>query len=223
MAEYAKGWYQLAFASEIANELSPVRVRRKRLILVRSDDHFRTFSGDCPHRGAHLASGGHLCGDTIICPFHGYKIGLAYATDDGFSIIEHPTLFVGGMIFGQLADSDEDVGWPQYIHELAEDHILIEGLRLLIAAPMETVIENAFDQRHFGAVHGVPTSAFATVPGPSGELAIESMFYVPLQAGTGRRDALHRHAIWRGCSAPASPPWNYTGITPTRSSPLQRQ
>src|SRR5947209_8108035 len=69
MAEYTKGWYQIAFASEIANELSSVRIGRKRLILVRSDDHFRIFSGDCPHRGANLATGGHLRGDMIICPF----------------------------------------------------------------------------------------------------------------------------------------------------------
>jgi hypothetical protein len=185
MPEYSKGWYQVAFVSEIADQLSSVRIGAKRLILLRSNDHFRTFSGDCPHRGANLAIGGRVCGDAIICPFHGYKIGLGHATDQGFSILEHPTLCIGGMIFAQLGDFHYDASWPQYIQQLAEDHILIEGIRLLISAPMETVIENACDQRHFEAVHGVPTSAFTPVPGSSGEVLIESMFYVPLRAGTG--------------------------------------
>jgi hypothetical protein len=44
---------------------------------------------------------------------------------------------------------------------------------------METVIENAFDRRHFQSVHGVRTDDFAVRPAKSGALIVESTFYVP--------------------------------------------
>ena len=62
---------------------------------------------------------------------------------------------------------------------LERDYFLVNGFEMSVRAPMETVIENAFDRRHFLAVHGVRTDEFTVRAGGHGALIVESTFYVP--------------------------------------------
>ena len=44
------------------------------LVLFRGEDGVaRVFDAYCPHMGAHLGIGGRVCGDGIVCPFHGWR------------------------------------------------------------------------------------------------------------------------------------------------------
>src|SRR5687768_10485144 len=79
---YVHGWYKVAFEYELENPLTAAAIGDIRLVLVRSEGGIRAYKADCPHRGAHLAYGGKLNNASIICPFHGYRIGLGKESDD---------------------------------------------------------------------------------------------------------------------------------------------
>lgn len=48
------------------------------------DNRFLAVDGRCPHKGGPLCDG-IVAGDTVVCPLHGWKIGLASGT------VERPT------------------------------------------------------------------------------------------------------------------------------------
>jgi nitrite reductase/ring-hydroxylating ferredoxin subunit/putative sterol carrier protein len=72
---YPTGWYAVAFSSDLApGDVKTVRYFDQEIVL------FRTATGEavavdpyCPHLGAHLGHGGTIEGDTLTCPFHGWK------------------------------------------------------------------------------------------------------------------------------------------------------
>jgi len=177
-AGYEHGWFQVGFEHEFDAPITPAQVDARRLLLLRDGGSMRAFDADCPHRGAHLALGGSLDGDEhVICPFHGYRIRLG---DDGTGLCvrEYMAICVGGMVFVRLSD-DHDNGWAALLRALAADHIMVPGFEMTVDAPVEMIIENAFDRRHFDTVHGIATQPFATVEEPDGSIAVSSRFSVP--------------------------------------------
>ena len=72
---FPNGWFAVGFS----RELRPGGVLARRLA-GRDLVLFRTASGApcaldayCPHLGAHLAYGGVVQGETLRCPFHGFR------------------------------------------------------------------------------------------------------------------------------------------------------
>lgn len=183
-----KGWYLVAFERDVGAGMTPACIGDHALMLVRQGTQLRAFDAACPHRGAHLAHGGRLCdGDAVVCPFHGYRVRLgADGGRPGLAVAEYPLLCVGGMVFVRRAP-EHDHGWRRYLEALDADHAIVNGFEMSVRASMETVIENAFDQRHFTAVHGVRTDAFAVRTSEDGALVVESTFHVPMRdPATGR-------------------------------------
>jgi nitrite reductase/ring-hydroxylating ferredoxin subunit len=172
-----KGWYMVAFARNVAEDLTAANIGPHRLILVREAGRLRAFNATCPHRGANLARGGRLHEGSIVCPFHGYRIQLG-DIGPGLCVSEHPVLDIGGMIFVRLS-SGNDNGWVRYLECLENENLIINGFEMSVRAPMETVTENAFDRRHFRAVHGVETTDFVVETTEYGGLIVESVFYLP--------------------------------------------
>lgn len=178
---YKHGWYQVAFEQDNGQDLTPVAVGATRLMLVRAAGGLRAFSADCPHRGAHLALGGKLCEGHVVCPFHGYEIGLGKESKQGFQVREYPTLMMGGMVFVRLSLTHEN-GLTTLLKELSANHNFVPGFEMNVRTSMEVVIENGFDQRHFVAVHGIGTDQFLVHKGQAGDLIVRSNFR------TGGRD-----------------------------------
>lgn len=175
-----KGWYTVAFERDLVDELTPARIGEHRLVLIREGEEVRAFGATCPHRGANLAQG-RRCGAVIVCPFHGYQIRLGADRGSRFSVPEYEVLSIAGMVFVRLSP-DHDHGWTAYMKTLASEQFVVNGFEMAIRAPMETVIENAFDRRHFHAVHGLRTDEFVVRPNDHGGLLVESIFYVPTGA-----------------------------------------
>lgn len=85
---FPRGWYVVAFSEEIAPKKLLVRKLAGREIVI-----FRTEGGDlavvdpiCPHMGAHVGIGGTVEGESIRCPFHGFRFdtkGTCVATGYG--------------------------------------------------------------------------------------------------------------------------------------------
>ncbi len=148
-----QGWYQVAFERELMSPLNQVWIGDLPLVLVRYEGSVRAFQGACPHRGANLGLG-QFEGGEIICPFHGYRIGLGRGGERAFSVLEYTTLVQGGNIFVLLSERHEN-GLAQLLRVLDATHYFVSGFTLQVRAPAEMVIENAFDRRHFQAVHGL--------------------------------------------------------------------
>lgn len=176
---YYNGWYQVAFERDLSRDLTPAAVATKRLVIVRTPDEIRAFDAVCPHRGAHLAFGGRLDREAIVCPFHGYRVGLCASADKKFLAREYRTLVIGGLVFVRMSDSHEN-GLTELLEELDEDHYFVPGFEMYIRARAEMVIENAFDQTHFRTVHGVGNEPeFEIRPSKNGELTVDSIFEIP--------------------------------------------
>src|SRR4051794_19961277 len=86
---YPTGWFAVAKCADVPpSGVAPLRYFGRELVL------FRTAAGDarvldahCPHLGAHLGHGGCVEGESIRCPFHGWRfdgagacVAVPYAT-----------------------------------------------------------------------------------------------------------------------------------------------
>ncbi len=82
------GWFGVAHSEDIAvGEVTTLQTLGRELVAFRGDDgDVRVFDAHCPHLGAHLGVGGKVCGDGIVCPFHGWRF------DGGGKVVEVPFL-----------------------------------------------------------------------------------------------------------------------------------
>ncbi len=69
------GWFCIGSSEDLApGDLTPLRYLDRDLVAFRGNDGtVRVFDAHCPHLGAHLGFGGRVCGDGIVCPFHGWR------------------------------------------------------------------------------------------------------------------------------------------------------
>jgi phenylpropionate dioxygenase-like ring-hydroxylating dioxygenase large terminal subunit len=76
-APFPNGWFQVAFSEDLApGAVRPLHAFGRRLVLYRSEGgEARVFDAYCPHLGADLGVGGKVEGDSIRCPFHGWRYG----------------------------------------------------------------------------------------------------------------------------------------------------
>jgi 3-ketosteroid 9alpha-monooxygenase subunit A len=175
------GWHLLALASEVTKPVTGLALGSRALVAIRDRDSgkVRVFDGTCPHRGAHLGYGGRVTGrGSIVCPFHGKRIGLGEGTGR-LCVREHETIDCGGAIFVRLSDVPApDRGFQRVIGDILSTCELVEAVIGEAKVPPELIIENAFDFSHFPAVHLIPRiSAPKVWLGRDGELNITTAFH----------------------------------------------
>lgn len=176
---YAHGWYCVAFESEITQDLTPVTLGRRRLMLVRTEAAgLAAFDADCPHRGAHLARGGRIDDGHVVCPFHNYRIRLGGGAQPCFSVRAYETMAVGGAVFVSLSDQKRN-GWRELLEALLVDHRIVAGFTLPLDASIEAVIENGFDRRHFESIHRIGLEPLEVRTDAAGAVVVESSMRVP--------------------------------------------
>jgi len=78
------GWFAVAFSRDLqVGEVKRIRYFDHDLVLFRGrSGEPNVLSAYCAHIGAHLAEGGRVMGDTIRCPFHGWRFGADGQCDD---------------------------------------------------------------------------------------------------------------------------------------------
>jgi len=219
---YEHGWYQVAFEHELGEGIAPLEIAGRPLMAVRESDRVRVFDATCPHRGAHLAFGGRVDGGALICPFHGYRIGLGAGGGQDFCVREYRAGVFGGTVFVRLSEREEpDLG--AVLAGLEQSHVFVPGFTMEVEASMEIVIENGFDNAHFKSVHGLGQPDLEVRAGERGELVAEGVFQIPSIPGAddaGRRTRYMARAFSPGvmlASLDGEPPYNYkilTGATP---------
>jgi phenylpropionate dioxygenase-like ring-hydroxylating dioxygenase large terminal subunit len=69
------GWFAVAWSRELVpGEVKRIRYFDEELVLFRTrSGRARVLDAYCPHLGAHLAEGGRVVGESVRCPFHGWR------------------------------------------------------------------------------------------------------------------------------------------------------
>ena len=164
------GWFLLAYSDELARgQILSVHVLGKDLVAYRAESgSVRVLDAHCPHLGAHLGAGGRVVGDTLQCPFHGWRFGadgacveIPYATriPTGARAGTHPVAERNGMIFvwhHALGDapSFEIPTRPEW----GDREWLGDWMRWdwTVRTHPQEMGENGIDWPHFATIHGIP-------------------------------------------------------------------
>lgn len=177
------GWFHVAYSDELnAGESKPIHYFGHDMVL------FRTESGKavvtdayCPHMGAHLGygirdhagQGGQIVGESIVCPFHGWRFSsegvceeVPYAKNippkiaNCQSLKAWPATEVNQVIYvwyhpegiepmfdvNTVAELNGDDNWGPLVKH-----------RWLVKTHIQEIAENGADPAHFKYVHGTAT------------------------------------------------------------------
>lgn len=173
---YPNGWFAVCFSHELKTEqVISVNFSGKDFVI------YRTKSGTvyaidpyCPHMGAHMAYGGKISGENIICPFHGLKFDQQgksvnfkpqkklIENDDEHStsacksirIKHHAVYEVDNVIFIWRHSQNIPPNW-------ALPHLDQEGFsqqryeKFMLKGLSQDMTENSADPLHFAYLHGL--------------------------------------------------------------------
>ena len=166
--ECPTGWYQICWSDELApGDAKPMRYFGQDLVAMRSDDGVvAVLDAYCPHLGAHLGYGGRVEGDTIVCPFHGWKfdqqghnVEIPYGTRVNkarpircWNVVE-----VNGWVMTWYDAKGREPSWdPPVIEEFASGSYRVIGRQRHdnVRLQPQLIIENMVDAQHQVDVHG---------------------------------------------------------------------
>jgi phenylpropionate dioxygenase-like ring-hydroxylating dioxygenase large terminal subunit len=164
------GWFAVCYSDELnAGDVKPLRYFAKDLVVFRGESGaVHVLDAFCPHLGAHLGHGGEVHGDTIACPFHGWRfdgdaciVDVPYASkmppraQQQTGIGSYPVREANGMIW---VWHDAENKAPQFEVEVLEEAESDEWQQVRfdwkIGSTIQEMGENAVDGPHFQYVHG---------------------------------------------------------------------
>jgi nitrite reductase/ring-hydroxylating ferredoxin subunit len=160
------GWFAVAFSNELVpGEVQRIHYFDEDLVLYRGREGApKVLSAYCPHLGAHLAEGGRVVGDTLRCPFHGWRfdgtgmcVEIPYcerippkARLRGWDVVEkNRMIFVWHHAEGKPPSWDFPA-MPELDHP---DWTEPRSFELKVAVHMQDMHENNNDPVHFQFVH----------------------------------------------------------------------
>ncbi|MEE2678492.1 MAG: Rieske 2Fe-2S domain-containing protein [Myxococcota bacterium] len=163
------GWFRVADSASLATgEVRAERYAGRELVLFRdASGTARVFHAYCPHLGAHLGHGGTVDGETLRCPFHGWRFdgsGRCVAIDYARRIpararVEsYPVCEKNGMVFFWYHPKGESPGWEiPDVPELRSDAWMPpHTVQYRVRSHAQEMAENVVDPAHFQVVHGTP-------------------------------------------------------------------
>lgn len=173
---YARGWHCLGKASEFTSEPTTLNYFGKRLAAYRGESGEVTIVDSyCPHMGADLSLG-KVEGNSLRCPFHGWRWGsdgvcddIPYADriPDKAVIGSHTTMELNGLLYvwndpeglppieSQTPKKIDDY----YSGEWSDWHIA----KFIIESNCRELVDNMADMAHFGPVHFSTVESFKNI------------------------------------------------------------
>jgi phenylpropionate dioxygenase-like ring-hydroxylating dioxygenase large terminal subunit len=178
------GWYQVAWSDDVApGEVVPLRYFEQDLVLYRGESGaLHLFDGHCPHMGAHLGYGGCVAGDTIECPFHGWRFDgdgrnceIPYAERPNKTRLRSwPVVELASLVLTWYSATGAPPAWgPPDVPEVTAGsytgHPLLRTLWTSVRLKPQFIAENIVDAAHQKYVHGaheIPTVESYDANGP---------------------------------------------------------
>ncbi|MGV9668473.1 Rieske 2Fe-2S domain-containing protein [Nocardia niigatensis] len=172
------GWFQVAWSSEISiGDVRTMKYFGREMVAWRSAaGRVTVFDAYCEHLGAHLGYGGHVEGESLVCPFHGWEwnqdgrnVCIPYEShpNRGRRIRSYPTVernesvWIWFDIDGRapyfdvpdiFADFGDDKSAADYYPAFPAGTLYRAGLEL----HPQYIMENGVDFAHFKFVHKTP-------------------------------------------------------------------
>jgi nitrite reductase/ring-hydroxylating ferredoxin subunit len=184
---YPNGWYSVCFSDELpAGEVKRIHAFGEEIALFRGEDGVaHALEAYCAHLGAHLAVGGRVVGNRLVCPFHAWE----YDGEGKCAHIPYSSKIPPRAKQGSYALRETNgyiILWhhaegtaPSYeIPEIPEvkdpKYRLFKENTWEVSTHLQEVFENAIDIPHFVVVHGmnVQRTRFET-DGPFGALELD--------------------------------------------------
>lgn len=199
------GWFQVGWAADLApGDVRPLYYFGRDLVLWRDTAggaHLQ--DAICPHLGGHLGHGGHVEGDQIMCPFHGWKFDADGANREipycsranrKARLGTYPVVERNGLTMAWYHPGGEPPGWeipeiPEFAD--AEAFALMPGRSFDIPAAWQEIAENQVDAAHFRYVHNtdeVPDVRLYETEGPLARMRSRQRFPTPQGVVDGRID-----------------------------------
>ncbi len=152
-------WHPLSRDDDLAEAPLAVTLLGQPLVLWRDASGQPVLMKDqCPHRGAQLSLG-RVQGDSIECPYHGWRfdpqgacVGIpavpGFKPPSSHRACAYPVMERHGLLWGALGDAASDV---PVLRGLAERRLVYGPFDVAVSAPR--VVENFLDTAHFAFVH----------------------------------------------------------------------
>jgi phenylpropionate dioxygenase-like ring-hydroxylating dioxygenase large terminal subunit len=172
------GWYAVSYSDELAvGESRAVTYFGRELVIFRTESgQARLLDAYCPHLGAHLGygihentgGGGRIEGESIVCPFHGWKFnGEGECTEVPYArnmppkitqqkcLTSYPITETNQVIWAWYHPQDEAPLWQVLDHDEAnsEDWAPLQRYEWEMNTHPQEMAENAADPAHFLFVH----------------------------------------------------------------------
>jgi 3-ketosteroid 9alpha-monooxygenase subunit A len=167
------GWYFVGYCDELApGEVRPLHYFGRDLVLFRNaTGKVGMLDAHCPHLGAHLGHGGHVEGELIHCPFHGWGYDTeGWCRDIPYAKTMPPICTREAVIHSYPLREANGVIWawyhPHNIAPLFDVEVYSEftdpnfakqtRYEWRSAINVQEEAENAVDIAHFRFIHGTP-------------------------------------------------------------------
>jgi phenylpropionate dioxygenase-like ring-hydroxylating dioxygenase large terminal subunit len=168
--EFPMGWFSVARSRELlVGEVKQVEAFDRELVLYRTRSGVPALQDAfCPHLGAHLGVKGRVVGESIRCPFHGWRFGaedgkcehIPYCDDipERARLRTWHTEEKNGENYVWFHPENTGPQWP--LPELPElddpNWTSPRYAEFLVPAHVQDIAENSCDPVHFQYVHGQP-------------------------------------------------------------------
>jgi phenylpropionate dioxygenase-like ring-hydroxylating dioxygenase large terminal subunit len=169
---FPSGWFSLAGSDDLrAGDVRPLHRFGRDLVLFRTQaGQARVLDAACPHLGAHLGIGGTVEGNTLQCPFHGWRFDGAGRCVHAplaqnlprASVRSWPVEEVNGRVLVWHHAESREPDWhvPQFPETGNPDWIPFQPAQhWVIRTHCQELPENAMDAAHFPHIHRQQTAS----------------------------------------------------------------